>query len=49
MDKDFLKKNGYNPRGDLYKATKDGACLYSLSEVPLKWEKKQTKKLVGLV
>ena len=44
MDKDFLKKNGYNPKGDLYKATKDGACLYSLSEVPLKWEKKTNKK-----
>ena len=23
--------------------------IYSLSEVPLKWGKKQTKKLVGLV
>ncbi|OUV52288.1 MAG: hypothetical protein CBC73_05705 [Flavobacteriales bacterium TMED113] len=44
MDKDFLKKNGFNPNGDLYKATKDGACLYTLNEVPSKWEKKTNKK-----
>jgi len=44
MDKDFLIRNGLNPKGDLYKATKDGACLYSVSEVDGKWEKKTNKK-----
>tara|TARA_B100001029_G_C15060277_1_gene457831 strand:- start:844 stop:3591 length:2748 start_codon:yes stop_codon:yes gene_type:complete len=44
MDKNFLKKNGLNPNGDLFKATKDGACLYSLSELTTKWEKKTNKK-----
>jgi len=44
MDKDFLIRNGLNPKGDLFKATKDGACLYSVSEVDGKWEKKTNKK-----
>ena len=44
MDKDFLIRNGLNPNGDLYKATKDGACLFSASEVYSKWEKKTNKK-----
>ena len=44
MDKQFLKNNGLNPSGDLFKATKDGACLYSLKELESKWEKKTNKK-----
>jgi hypothetical protein len=44
MDKDFLVRNKLNPKGDLYKATKDGACLYALSELDIKWEKKSNKK-----
>jgi hypothetical protein len=44
MDKDFLIRNGLNPNGDLYKATKDGACLFTTSEVYSKWEKKSNKK-----
>ena len=44
MDKNFLLRNKLNPKGDLYKATKDGACLFSLSELDVKWEKKSNKK-----
>ena len=44
MDRDFLRRNGLNPNGDLFKATKDGACLYEESEVEEKWEKKTNKK-----
>ena len=44
MDKDFLIRNGLNPKGDLFKATKDGACLYSVDEVDSKWERKTNKK-----
>lgn len=44
MDKGFLMKNGLNPEGDLYKATKDGACLYTTAEINSKWEKKTNKK-----
>jgi len=44
MDADFLIRNKLNPKGDLFKATKDGACLYTLSELDEKWEKKSNKK-----
>ena len=44
MDRDFLRINGLNPNGDLFKATKDGACLYALNELDSKWEKKTNKK-----
>ena len=44
MDKAFLRAHNLNPKGDLYKATKDGACLFTLSEVESKWEKKSNKK-----
>ena len=44
MDSNFLVKNNLNPKGDLYKATKDGACLYSQLELDEKWEKKSNKK-----
>lgn len=40
MDKDFLKNNGLNPKGDLFKASKDGACLFEKQELETKWEKK---------
>jgi len=43
MDKDFLKNNGLNTKGDLFKATKDGACLNSVEELEKKWEKKTNK------
>ena len=43
MDKDFLKNNGLNTKGDLFKATKDGACLHSVEELEKKWEKKTNK------
>ena len=33
MDKDFLKNNGLNTKGDLFKATRDGACLNSIEEL----------------
>lgn len=44
MDKDFLKRNKLSPKGNLYKATKDGACLSIFDNIPLKWEKKTNKK-----
>ena len=45
MDRDFLNTNGLNPNGDLFKATKDGACLYSTKELTdNKWEKKTNKQ-----
>ena len=44
MDSDFLIRNKLNPKGDLFKATKDGASLYSLNELTTKWEKKSNKK-----
>ena len=44
MDADFLIRNQLNPKGDLFKATKDGACLYTVSELDEKWEKKSNKK-----
>ena len=44
MLNDFLNNNGLNPNGDLFKATKDGACLYKLEEMNTKWEKKTNKK-----
>ena len=44
IDKNFLIKNQLNKNGDLYKATVDGACLYEINEVKLKWEKKTNKK-----
>ena len=40
LDKDFLKNNGLNPKGDLFKASKDGACLFEKQELETKWEKK---------
>ena len=48
MDRDFLKMNGLNPNGDLFKATKDGACLHDIKEIDYKWEKK-TNKQSGMI
>lgn len=44
MDDAFLKKNNLDPKGDMYKATKDGACLSHFDNIKIKWEKKTNKK-----
>ena len=40
MDADFLKNTLMGENGNLYKATKDGACMSIFDEVEVKWEKK---------
>lgn len=44
MDDEFLARNQLSPKNNLYKATKDGACLSVFDEVESKWEKKTNKK-----
>ena len=44
MDKSFLKRNHLSKKGNLYKATKDGACLSIFDDFDAKWEKKTNKK-----
>lgn len=44
IDKAFLSKNGLDKKGNLYKATKDGACLSHFDDIKVKWEKKTNKK-----
>lgn len=44
MDKSFLKRNNLDVKGNLYKATKDGACLSIFDNFDAKWEKKTNKK-----
>lgn len=44
MDTDFLKRNNLDKKGNLYKATKDGACLSVFDDFNEKWEKKTNKK-----
>ena len=45
MDNAFLKRNELSAKkGNLYKATKDGACLSIFDDVYEKWEKKTNKK-----
>jgi len=44
MDKDFLSRNDLDKNGNLYKATKDGACLSIFDDFDVKWEKKTNKK-----
>lgn len=44
MDKNFLKRNNLSKKGNLYKATKDGACLSIFDDFDAKWEKKTNKK-----
>nr|NQU91980.1 CotH kinase family protein [Bacteroidota bacterium] len=40
MDGQFLEANGINPSGNLYKATKDGACLSVYDDLTNFWEQK---------
>ncbi len=44
MDKHFLKRNGLDPKGNLYKATFDGATLSTHDNLYKNWEKKSNKK-----
>ena len=44
MDTKFLKRNNLDTKGNLYKATKDGACLSHFDDIKIKWEKKSNKK-----
>lgn len=44
MDKSFLKKNNFSKKGNLYKATHDGACMSIYDDIQKKWEKKKNKK-----
>ncbi|HEY9083822.1 MAG TPA: CotH kinase family protein [Vicingaceae bacterium] len=44
MDDQFLTKRNLSTDNNLYKATKDGACLSIFDDVPAKWEKKTNKK-----
>ncbi|PCI98985.1 MAG: hypothetical protein COB15_04800 [Flavobacteriales bacterium] len=44
MDKDFLERNHLSKKGNLYKGTKDGACLSVFDDFDAKWEKKTNKK-----
>ena len=40
MDEFFLEANGYDPDGNLFKATKDGACLSIYDDLTNSWEQK---------
>ncbi len=40
MDDLFLEANGYDPAGNLFKATKDGACLSIYDDLANFWEQK---------
>ena len=40
MDDSFLEANGYDPAGNLFKATKDGACLSVYDDLTNFWEQK---------
>ena len=40
MDEVFLRRNGLDPEGNLYKATWDGALLSTSDDVDFHWEKK---------
>ncbi len=44
MGKDFLKRNNLSTKGNLYKGTKDGACLSIFDDFDAKWEKKTHPK-----
>lgn len=44
IDKDFLKRNKLDTKGNLYKATKDGASLSRFDDIKVKWEKKSNVK-----
>jgi CotH kinase protein len=44
VEKDFLKRSGMSSKGDLFKATKDHACLSRHELVRKYWERKCPKK-----
>jgi spore coat protein H len=44
MDEEFLKRNNFDPAGNLFKATRDGACMSVFDQVEEKWENKTSKK-----
>jgi parallel beta-helix repeat protein len=44
MDKSFLKRNQLDEKGNLYKATHDGACMSNYDNIKEKWEKKTNEK-----
>lgn len=44
MDDQFLQKRNLSVENNLYKATKDGACLSIFDDIAAKWEKKTNKK-----
>jgi spore coat protein CotH len=43
IDDHFAKRVNLNSKSNLYKATKDGACLSEFDDVHVKWEKKAGK------
>jgi hypothetical protein len=44
IDKQFLNRWGISPNSDLYKATRDGACLNAAEDIQALWEKKANEK-----
>jgi len=44
MDEKFLKMNGMNPKGNLYKASRDGASISVFDKLEKHWEKKTNKE-----
>jgi len=44
MDKYFLERHGLSAENNLYKATKDGACMSRFDDLEKHWEKKTNKK-----
>lgn len=44
IDDNFLEKWGMSKKGDLFKATRDGACLSHYDDVKALWERKTPKK-----
>ena len=45
MDADFLKARDLDAKGNLYKATRDGACMSIYDDVDALWEKKTNEGL----
>lgn len=43
VDSKFLKSRKIDPKGNLYKAKKDGACLSTFDDIKTKWESKTNK------
>jgi spore coat protein H len=44
VDGDFLEARDLSKKGDLFKATRDGACLSSYDDIQKLWERKAPKK-----